>query len=971
MRNSLIYLIGVVTLVVVLGISHVTMAYTSWSPIITPNFVTTTVSNLQASYTWSTPIGPTSSSPLYVYVPGNIYMGQYANGVYSSALNVTVTIKNPGVATASATVYVSCPSPLGSASASVTVSGGSSASVTIPLRASINGPVTSPGQFLRCSVYTSLSTSNVTAVSVQLPIQITNYGIDFYGGAYHPAFTVSFYAPYFVYGTSTYEPSLSIVPFAGLTMGSTLYLVQTGSSASDTSVFSLPTPSSAGQTYNLEFIFVSLPATTPGGRYYYIMVPFLPNQLLGGILTRVQIGTYYESPNMNGIVINQQNGANWVTLYTSPGGISIAFSTTATIPIYTNATTWYAYAGEEWTGSNWWFPYTIAMPVPPGQSKKVWILAFIQNSTIFGSNLFVPTLLMFNIVGISYTVNKTLLTQVNGASTNPLPPGVSLSYNITQTGNYTWLNITLTSPTGKVTSKVLMTSSYLYSPTSFVVLNNQFFSTNYTIYTGYMAGPIAIAYSSNYYLMADNLLVSGSFIPNNNTVFGASAISGPPVIGAKSYSPTAPIVMFGILPVVNITASTTNPPVWRLGISIRYVNVSVTPYENVIVVVPDKEGVNLVVPGVSLSGNPNYVVNIVPASAMGFRKYLEPHTIQYFVNATNVLASAQTLLGYSVWFSFWAMVYPTASSKVNATVLMLYPNGTSVLLGYKLVPIWTSTRVFNYTITTYYISGTPGTLVTDLILSMNQAPQVADVWYSQFIPGATVYTTTYSPAMSPAPRVTTSSSGYVFMGYGVPYNTAYAFGSTNQVYTNIMVTRYGLGTTMYVTYPSVVGTVSYSFSIPSNASDDPVLLFSDPVQPLSAVNVTSVSVTPTTQTVQANSAVNITVTVQLSAPVQIPQSFQGTVSLNGTTVATFTITVPQGASSASATVMFVAPSKPGTYYGIVSIGGKTATFTLTVTPSYAQIGTVVLIALVVIIVVVAVVVYKRRGGGGGTVTIRI
>jgi len=972
MRVSLAYLIGVVTLVVVLGISHVAFAYVSWSPIITPNFVTSTVSNLQASYTWSTPIGPTSSNPLYVYVPGNIYLGLYANGVYSSALNVTVTIKNPGTVSASATVYVSCPSPLGSASASVTVSAGSSASVTIPLRASINGPVTQPGQFLQCRVYTSLSTSNVTAVSVQLPIEITNYGIDFYGGAYHPAFTVQFYAPYFVFGSTTYEPSLSIVPFAGLTMGSTVFLVQTGASGSDTSAFSLPTPSSAGQTYNLEFIFVSLPAKTPSGHYYYILVPFLPTQLLGGKYYPVSIGTYYEAPIMPGIVINQQSGANWVTLYTSPGGISIAFSTTAKIPIYTNATTWYEYEGEEWTGSNWWFPYTIAIPVPPGQTEKVWILAFIQNSTIFGSNLYVPTLLMFNIVGINYTVNKTLITQVNGASTNPLPPGVSLSYNITQTGNYTWLNVTLTSPIGNVTSEVLMTASYLYSPTSFTVLQNQYFSTNYTIFTGYMAGPIAIGYSSNYYLMADILLVNGLFVPNNNVIFGASAISGPPVIGAKSYSRAAPIEMFGILPVVNITASTTNPPVWNLGISIQYVNVSVTPYENVIVVVPNKEGVNLVVPGVSLSGNPNYVVNIVPVSAMGFRKYLEPHTIQYFINATNVLASTtQTLLGYTVWFSFWAVMYPTASSQVNATVYELYPNGTNVLLGYKLVPIWTSTRVFNYTITTYYVSGSPGTLVTDLILSMNQATQVADVWYSQFVPGATVYTTTYSSVMSPAPRVTTSSSGYVFMGYGVPYDTAYAFGSTNQVYTNIMVTKYGLGSTLYVTYPSVVGTVSYAFSIPSNASDDPILLLNDPVQPLSAVNVTSVSVTPSSQTVQAGSTVNITVTIKLSAPVQVTQAFQGTVSLNGTTVATFTITVPQGQSSASTTVMFVAPSKPGVYYGVVSVGGKTATFTLTVTPSYVQVGTVVLIALVLILVVVAVVMYRRRGGGGGTVTIRI
>ena len=960
MRTSQIYLvIGIISLVLVLGLTHVAMAYVSWSPTITPNYVTSIVSNLQASYTFSSPIGPTSSNPLYIYVPGNIYLGSYANGAYSSALNVTVTIRNPGTVSASATVYVSCPSPLGSASASVTVGAGSSASVTIPLRASLNGPVTSAGQFLQCSVYTSLSTSNVTAVSVQLPVEVTSYGIDFYGGAYHPAFTVQFYAPYFVFGSATYQPTLSIVPFAGLTMRSTLYLVQTGSSGSDTSVFQLPTPSSAGQTYSLEFIFVSLPATSPGGNYYYILTPFIPQQLLGGILTRVQIGTYYEAPAMPGIVINQQSGANWVTLYVSPGGISIAFSTTSVVPIYTNATTWYSYEGEEWSGGNWWFPYTIAIPVPPYHSERIWIMAFMTNSTIFGSNLPVPTLLMFNIVNVGYIVNRTLTVQVNGAS-NPLPPGIALSYNITSTGNYTWFNVTLVSPIGKIVSKVLITASYLYSPTPFTVLNNQYFGANYTIFAVYMAGIYGIAYSSNYYLLANSLLIDGSFIPNSNvTVFKATAISGPPVIGAKSYSSTAPIVIFGILPVVNITASATNPPVWKLGVSMRYVNVSVTPYENVIIVVPDKEGFNLVVPGVSLSGNSSDVFTVVPASAMGFRKYLEPHTIQYFINATNVLAkSSQTLLGYLVWCSFWAVMYPTFSSNVNTTIYELYPNGTSVILGHELVPVWVRTRVFNYTIATYYTSNT---LVTDLILSMNQAPQVADVWYSEYIPGATVYTATYLPAVSPAPRVVTNSSGYVFMGYGVPYDVQYAFGSANQVYTNIAITKYGLGSTLFVTYPSVVGTVSYAFSIPSNASGDAILLFNDPVQPLSAVNVTSVSVTPTSQTVQAGSAVNMTVTIKLSAPVQVVQSFQGTISLNGTTVATFTITVPAGSSNASTTVMFVAPSKPGRYYGVVNVAGLTSTFILIVTPSYA-VGTLVLIALALIIVALAVIIYRKKYG---------
>jgi len=309
MRNSLIYLIGVVTLVVVLGISHVTMAYASWSPTITPNPVTSIVSNLQASYTWGTSsaLSATSSSPLYVYIPGNIYLGQYADYVYTSAVNFTVTVYNSGSSSATTTVYVTCPSPLGSASTSVTVGATSTATATLTLTANVNGPVTQPGQFLQCEVY--LSSLAISAINIQLPIEVTNYGIDFYGGAYHPAFTVSFYAPYFVYGTSTYEPTLSIVPFGGLTMGSTLYLMQTGSSASDTSAFSLPTPSSAGQTYSLEFIFVSLPATTPSGHYYYILEPFLPTQLLGGKYLPLKDGSYYAQPNIPGIVINQQSGA--------------------------------------------------------------------------------------------------------------------------------------------------------------------------------------------------------------------------------------------------------------------------------------------------------------------------------------------------------------------------------------------------------------------------------------------------------------------------------------------------------------------------------------------------------------------------------------------------------------------------------------------------------------------------------------
>ena len=158
------------------------------------------------------------------------------------------------------------------------------------------------------------------------------------------------------------------------------------------------------------------------------MVPFLPTQLLGGKYLPLRDGPYYTPPAIPGVVINQQSGANWVTLYTSPGGITLEFSTywTPPPPFYTNASQWYFYLGEMYEGSNWFDVPAYAIPVAPGQSEKVWVLMFMSNSTIYGSNLWVPVLLMFNIVGLGDSTNTTLLTQVNGASTNPLPPGVSI-----------------------------------------------------------------------------------------------------------------------------------------------------------------------------------------------------------------------------------------------------------------------------------------------------------------------------------------------------------------------------------------------------------------------------------------------------------------------------------------------------------------------------------------------------------------
>jgi hypothetical protein len=333
MRNSIIYLIGVITLVMVLGLTHITMAYTSWSPTITPTYATSIVSDLQASYTWSSAIGPTSSSPVYVYIPGNIYLGSYADGNYYSAINFTVTLYNGGPATGSATVYVSCPSPIGSGSTTVTTNVGST-TATVTLTANVNGPITQPGQFLQCQVYTNLSTNNVTAVSVQLPVEITNYGIDYYSNAYHPAFTVQFYSPYFTFSGSTYEPSLSIVPFGGITMGSSVFLVQTGTQASDTSAFTLPTPSSAGQSYNLEFMILSLPDYSASVGYYYGLIPATPNSLPVMPLNYWSAGNSYVPLAF----INFNSGATFYPIYLTSGNLTLLLNVkrSMVLGVYTN-----------------------------------------------------------------------------------------------------------------------------------------------------------------------------------------------------------------------------------------------------------------------------------------------------------------------------------------------------------------------------------------------------------------------------------------------------------------------------------------------------------------------------------------------------------------------------------------------------------------------------------------------------------
>jgi hypothetical protein len=240
---------------------------------------------------------------------------------------------------------------------------------------------------------------------------------------------------------------------------------------------------------------------------------------------------------------------------------------------------------------------------------------------------------------------------------------------------------------------------------------------------------------------------------------------------------------------------------------------------------------------------------------------------------------------------------------------------------------------------------------------------VAALFNGQFVPDVQVFTTGYIPSMSRAPKVVTSGSGYVYMGYAIPQDVAYEFEVNGTDYGTIYVTEYVPGT-LYVSYNSVAGPEQYSYTLPS--IDDPVVNLELLEQPSNVISVSSVSVSPTNVTASPGEAVNITVTVTLSQAPQVTQSYQGTVTLNGTQVATFTISVPAGSTSASTTVTFNAPSTVGKYVGTVSVDGKSANFTLTVSgiaisaPSVSAGLAIFIIIIIIVIAAIAYLIHKRR-----------
>ena len=940
---------GILLLVLVMGIHA--MAFQGGFATITPNQNTEVVSTLTASYTFSSAIGPTSSNPLYVYLPGNMYLGTYSDGFYYGALNITVTLYNPGSTSGTATVYVSCPSPLGSASTSVTVGATSSATATITLAPNLQGQVITSGM-IACQVYTSLTTNNVTAISVQVPIGVSQYGVDYYAGAYHPAFTESFNAPYFVFSGTTYEPTLSIYALGysssgALTVGSQLYLVQTGVGQADDDAFSLPTPTSAGQLYNLEFIYVSLPYYSANTGYYYGMAPYTHNSvgLLGANGERIEYVTYY----------GFQSGANWYPIYMFSGNLSLVFNTNANylLAYVTNASgsvnvrSVTVLQGE--TGNVITAP---AIEFNLNGNQRFYAMALVIDSSVFYNPLPVPLLFMFqvNIVPISqeflsYVINETAL---------PLPSGVSVTGSVSGVAPFT-ARFNITTPLGTLTQVIYGYINELYSPDAGLYGSSLYSAVqnNNSIVMGDTPGS-----NANY------LFIVGYTVPTiyQTAVKNVIAPSGPMAPLAQTPPGYA---------VLTSTSSVTPGPTWTGPFIIT------NPIEPVFNITGTLSGAIINVTlglgsGYASVGNEAWYVLYV--QQIGYLNYFNGLTDGWLavsagpvswsvvgrhvavINIGGVLpASGNGYLGVSGVF----FAYPLGNLTTPA--YEVFPNGTVAQVGNTTIPIYTVTRFINES-AVYVVNDTTMTL----FISMTETPQVVAVYNGQYVGYVTVSAVGASPSVSTRPTVITSQSGPVFMGFGVATPTPTTLYTYSGLSVVVAYDVYKPVTTFAVTYQSTNGPVTLDYPYPSGA-DDPLIEFMLPYQPQTVVAVSSVSVSPSVVNATAGSTVSIKVTINLTQAVPSSTTYQGIIMLNGTQVAMFTITVPAGSSSASTTVSFTAPTTPGRYVGTVSVGGASASFTLNVTMPTTPVVAWVALLLAIIALVIGYIAYTRRrsGGGGG------
>jgi hypothetical protein len=745
----------------------------------------------------------------------------------------------------------------------------------------------------------------VTAVTVQVPVVASSYAIVEYNNMYYPDVLYVFTAPYFNYTGTAYIPSsISITPFGGLSIRSTVTMFATlpnGTSIgpytnSDTSSFTLPPPTQSylGSSYVVGFMITTL------YEFYEIIpavLPFIPYAY--SIFTSPLDWSLWGMYGMYGVTIPLNNGVNMTTIYASPNGITIV-PYGKLIAYYTNSSRYFTYPVIDlFSQANFNETDTgIAFPAAPGSNNKFWLLAFVINSYYFGSKLVVPEVFMFNVVNPGYKVNTTVFTIVNGTAGAPLPSGLSLSATITPNGNYTLVNMTLSTPIANITNKMIVFEMYIYANTSLGWLISD--STG----TIPIANPTEPNITTTWW---DFAIPYHEYIVVGWAIYNVSVTPSPYLRVFKTAGfAVNNLSNVYLTPVVNMTVINnrgTPLPTLQVGLSLNATNATMGSNYGATLVYTSQWGDYLYS---QLTGIFSLTNDYFDTLMSGPKMVTTPHLFAAFANVSNI-------------YYFLMLAYPWGSMSVP--VIEVFPNGTYVIVGNQSVPVLrpkSVNEVFVYAPHPIYT----GSFMAGLIMTVSPILNASAYYGPYAIPYVRVAPINYTGYCPPpvvteprhyVPLICTLNITFPFSNYTVP------------------IIKY--------TPPSVVSTkylamfdfnnvtwANYTYELP-NITDALIRLVlpKPPFFPVHRVNAT-----PAATKVYVGKTVSITVTVTLNYTAVANETFEGYVYLNGSLVSTFNVTVPAGANTTTTTVAFPAPSTPGTYNVTVVVANQTSVTTLSV-----------------------------------------
>jgi len=1038
-KVRLLMVLGIVlVMVLAIALAGDVHAFASWGPVIQANQTISNIVSYGAGIVFSAyggpslPIYPSSTTPLIISLPGSAYIGPYANGYYYTAINVTFELKNTGTQNGIVLLTMTC--PFGTYQVTQLVPGNNNyAWVWIKID-NVNGYLSTTQKYVNCTVTVNSTSIGIWYAEAYIPFLVSEYGVDSYnpgyGNLWAPAFNATIVVPYATYngfswwdtyptwvGTGPVICPLGYFNFSGTPQSFTHSLVLQVPVSYEGIVYSTTytvytVSPSQGQCFSIsnenpnsvipvEVIIESL-SVLPIGTVY-LVEPFVPFNNLRSIIASnalfPAISLYYSQYLYGGV--------NMTTIYVSPNGLTI-IPLGNLLAVYTNSTDWFLTPADiymlEYTGGNpssnigpvmtprlapnypWINTTAIAFPVAPGSSNEFYLYAFVQANQYLGTYVPLPLLLLFNVINLGHVTSNSLLvstTYVNNTSgmlktvENSLPSGVSVYASISDYGNYSTATITVSTPFINITSTAYAFASYMYIPTMYGepgTINYWYVSavTGFFVAFG-SANPITwFGFGSETGSQQFGLI----YMAINNTKVSAKGIYN--VVGLNG---TAPSVV--VLPMFNMTeVSNTSTPQWTFGLSLAYMNTTITNTEYLITLVPYKYGVRLYIPqtpGLKYGTN-DYYFMYYPLSnvfygSMGYRKIARSHSMAYFLNVTlsKVSGYLSSQAGYLV-MSYYNPAYLPSNFMWawlnNATFVIAYPmgyvnaseytvyiaNNTVKFDGYTLVPVINPGRTINETVVAYKtilrINGIAvDNYVTAPLVSISQTPQVIVVGSNGGAVPATVSVSNYVSSLSPLPSVTTSST-YTYMGFYTPLPYTTQIGSTNQVYTTVSAYDPVANITYTVTYqnPSTSQDPSTSFTIPSG--NDPVITIVVPVtttssQPPSGVvppnappntpacqMINALSISPYNITTYVNQSFTITVTLSLNAIPQQPIDYYVNVSIINSTTLVSNTTLPIYAWGTetvfSNSTTLTPPPYPGKYVIIASICGDNATDPLTV-----------------------------------------